>query len=488
MKDDNDFRESTADPAAEALEIVRTYCASNEVHLAKLRRRNQFFRSEIERVVDSFIPRSSRVLDVGCGTGSLLVASRPLVGVGLDIDPAAFGTHQGAVQGNLEFFADSIEEWDPPDKKFDYVVASGLLEHVYDAGRVLSKIANFCHQESRVVTVTYSRLWQPLLKLAEVLRLKSDFPIQNWIPKAELVNIARQSELELVTTRPAVLFPIRIPLLSRAVNRWIAPLPIIRHLSFANICVFRPKPERRPISSVSVVIPARNESGHIQEILRRLPKLAPNQEVILVEGNSTDDTWDEIQRVVRRISPAYHSELVVLQQRGRGKGDAVRTGFALAQGEILLILDADISVPPEELPKFINVLESGVAEFANGSRLVYPMQEGAMRFLNLLGNKFFGSLFTFLLGQQVRDTLCGTKVLWRHDYERLSLHRERFGALDPFGDFDLLFGATGLSLRIVDVPVHYLARSYGSTNISRFRHGWLLLRMSWLAARRLRFV
>lgn len=466
---------------------MRNYCSRNASKVRRLRRRNSYFRSEIARVVTSLVPGSSSVLDVGCGSGELLAAIKPREAVGLDIDVNAWEIDTAQSTG-ITFVANSLEEWRPPNRGFEYVIASGLLEHVYDVGFALSRLAASCNQRSRVVVVTYSRLWQPLLRLAERLNLKTDFPIQNWIPVSELINLARQNGLELVTTRPAILMPIRIPVISRFVNRWFSSLPLIRHLSFAHVSVLRPVPETRPVGKVSVVIPARNEAGHISRIVDRLPKLAPEQEVIFVEGNSTDDTWNEIVNFCRQLSSTYHSDFVTLQQPGRGKGDAVRAGFSKASGEVLLILDVDISVPPEELPKFVQVLESGVAEFANGSRLVYSMERGAMRFLNLLGNRFFGSLFSFPLGQQVRDTLCGTKVLWREDYERIAKRRERFGALDPFGDFDLLFGATGLSLRIVDVPVHYQARTYGDTNISRFRHGWLLLRMSWLAARRLRFV
>lgn len=473
-------------PAVDALTRMRNYCSHNANKIRKFRRRNSYFRAEISKVVTSLIPSNSTVLDVGCGSGELLVSTRPRRGIGLDIDPRAWSVVV-ASDTAISFVAESLEEWQPPNEPFEYVVASGLLEHVYDVDLAITRLAASCDSDSRVVIVTYSRLWQPLLRLAERLSLKTNFPIQNWIPVSELANIARQNGLELVTTRPAVLVPVRIPG-SRLLNRWFSSLPLIRHLDFAHVSVFRPAPQTRSVNKVSVVVPARNEAGNIQQILARLPKLASSQEVIFVEGNSTDDTWLEIQRVCDQLGASYHSDLLALQQSGRGKGDAVRAGFSRAQGDMLLILDADISVPPEELPKFVHALKSGTAEFANGSRLVYTMEPGAMRFLNLLGNRFFGSLFTFLLGQQVRDTLCGTKVLWKRDYERIAERRGRFGELDPFGDFDLLFGATALSLRIADVPVHYQARIYGDTNISRFRHGWLLLRMSWLAARRLRFI
>jgi glycosyltransferase involved in cell wall biosynthesis len=243
-------------------------------------------------------------------------------------------------------------------------------------------------------------------------------------------------------------------------------------------------PGERP--SVSVVVPARNEAGNIDAVLERLPRLAERQEVIFVEGGSRDETWPAIQRAVEKYRGPF--TVRAMQQSGRGKGDAVRAGFAVARGEVLIILDADLSVPPEELPAFLDALHKGQGELINGSRMVYLMDRQAMRFLNLLGNKVFGLLFTYLLGQRFRDTLCGTKVLLRKDYERIAARRAFLGTLDPFGDFDLLFGAARLNLKITDLPVHYKARTYGETNISRFRHGWMLLCMCGVAARRLRFV
>ena len=208
-------------------------------------------------------------------------------------------------------------------------------------------------------------------------------------------------------------------------------------------------------------------------------------EIIFVEGHSTDNTWDEIQRVAKKYPDR---QIKILQQSGAGKGNAVREGFAAASGDILMILDADLTMPPEELPKFYDVLASRHAEFANGVRLVYPMEKEAMRFLNMCANKFFSIAFTWLLGQPVKDTLCGTKVLFRKDYESIVANRSYFGNFDPFGDFDLLFGASKLNLKIADVPIRYRNRTYGSTNIHRWKHGLLLLRMTMFAARKLKFI
>ena len=206
-----------------------------------------------------------------------------------------------------------------------------------------------------------------------------------------------------------------------------------------------------------------------------------------MEGGSRDDTWGAIQRAIGTTNPSG-SVVSAHKQTGVGKGDAVRLGFTHATGDILIILDADLSVPPEELTRFIELLRSNTCEFANGSRLVYPMERQAMQFLNLIGNRLFGVAFSYLLGQSVRDTLCGTKALWAEDYRNIARQRSHFGDFDPFGDFDLLFGAARLHLRIRDVPVHYKERVYGSTNISRFRHGVMLLRMTAVAARKLRFI
>jgi glycosyltransferase involved in cell wall biosynthesis len=234
------------------------------------------------------------------------------------------------------------------------------------------------------------------------------------------------------------------------------------------------------------VIPARNESGNIENAITRLPKLGKNTEIIFIEGDSTDDTWDKIQEIQKKYSSTH--DIKIGKQKGKGKADAVREGFRIATCDILMILDADLTMPPEDMPKFYEAMASGKGDFINGSRLVYPMESEAMRFLNLLGNRFFSLAFTWLLGQKFKDTLCGTKVIFRHDYHRLVKNQKYFGSFDPFGDFDLIFGAHKLNLKIVEIPIRYKERTYGSTNISRFKHGIILLRMCSFAARKIKFI
>ena len=368
-----------------------------------------------------------------------------------------------------------------------YIILNLALEYVNDVGLTLRAAYKECSPQTRLVVVSYSRLWQPFLRMAEMLSLKERYARENYIPWDVLEDLLDLNGFEVTQRRDAILMPLNVPLIANFANRWLAPLPILRHLCLCRITVARPVGKRDPsVKSVSVVVAARNEAGNITELTSRIPRLADHQEVIFVEGGSEDETWETIGDLKLGDFPNIDA-LIALRQRGTGKGDAVREGFEAATGDALVILDADISVEPEQLRDFIEVLRSDQAEFVNGSRFVYPMDERAMRFLNIVGNRFFGYLFTFLLGQRLRDTLCGTKALRRADYSRLASERLYFGDFDPFGDFDLLFGSSRLALRIREVPVHYKERRYGTTNISRFSHGWLLLKMSVFAAQRLKF-
>jgi glycosyltransferase involved in cell wall biosynthesis len=329
-----------------------------------------------------------------------------------------------------------------------------------------------------------------VLRLAEALGFKYRQPPEAWLPPEEIENMLSLADFEVVRRERQIVFPAYVPLLSDLLNRYVGHLPVLEHLSLMFGMIARPSPARsgdgrRGDPSTSVVIPCRNEAGHIRPLVARLPDLGPNSEFLFVEGNSKDDTEAVIRQVIEE-NPGL--PLRLLKQTGKGKGDAVRKGFAAAKYEVLLILDSDMGVAPEDVPKFVSALVRGKGEFVNGSRLVYPMEGRAMRFLNLLANKFFALLFGWLLGQQVRDTLCGTKALYREDYERIAAGRAFFGDFDPFGDFDLLFGASRLNLRIIDLAIRYHERQYGETNISRFRHGWLLLQMSLFAARKLKFL
>jgi hypothetical protein len=381
----------------------------------------------------------------------------------------------------LEFVHEAGETF-VRDEQFDYVVLSDLVPYTDDLLAVFQNVAAMTHSRSRVVVHSYSQLWRPAIKLAELLRLKPRKPIRNWMAPEDIRNLLGLADFEVISTTRRILFPKRLPLVSTFLNGVLGSIWPFTHLALTYWVVARPRPDRLSDDlSVSVVVPCRNEAGTIAEIVERVPDMGSGTEIVFVEGGSTDDTRAEIER---QIGLHPNRQLSVYVQQGRGKADAVRLGFERAGGAIVMILDADLTVAPEDLPKFHDALVSGRAELVNGSRLVYGLEPGAMRFLNVVGNKVFALIFGFLIGQFVKDTLCGTKALLRSDYELIAANRAAFGDFDPFGDFDLLLGAARLGLKISDLPVRYGSRRYGETNISRFQHGLLLLRMTGVAFRK----
>jgi hypothetical protein len=386
----------------------------------------------------------------------------------------------------LVFATQRAENLDLGDQTFDYVILSDVLSVLADIQTALSRIRKHCHPKTRLIMNFHSRVWQGPLSLARSIGLKSPSPVINWVTPEDVHNLLYLAGFEVVRNDATILCPLPIPAIGRVMDSVLARLPIFRLLALTNWVVARPAPI--PVDRhlrVSIIVPARNEAGNIEAVVRRTPCLGASTEVILVEGGSSDDTAQAIVHVVKSYKGPLEIKYVS-QGEGRGKGDAVRRGFAMATGDVLMILDADLSVEPEALGRFYEALTSGRAEFVNGSRLVYPMEAGAMQFLNAAANRAFGWILSWTIGQEVRDTLCGTKVLSRTDYLRIVGGRQYFGDFDPFGDFDLIYGAAKLGLRLVDLPVRYKARTYGETNIQRFRHGWMLLRMAAFAVRRLK--
>lgn len=445
----------------------------------------RYYRGRLSEVYGVMIPPHMRVLDLGCGTGDLLASLEPSYGVGIDISAIMLQIAQQRHPA-LIFVQQDVHELDLQEQ-FDYIICSDLVNELWDVQRVFEAARKHCHRSTRIILNAYSHLWEGPRHVAEWVGLAKRQLPKNWLTVEDISNLLYLSDFEVIRQSQEILWPFRIPLIDVMCNRYLVRIPPFQWFAMTNFIVARPQPKHttgvKPV--VTIVVPARNEAGNIRHILDRVPEMGGGTELIFVEGNSKDDTYEVIQREIAR-RPNCSAKL--LKQTGSGKGDAVRHGFAIAKGDVLGILDADLTVSPEDLPRFYDAWRSGKGDLVNGVRLVYPMEPRAMRFFNLLGNKFFSFAFSWLLGQKIKDTLCGTKFISRRDYDIISVNRGYFGDLDPFGDFDLIFGSAKYTLKIVDLPVRYGERAYGDTNIQRWSHGWLLLKMLLKAMHRLKFV
>ncbi|MEI6437733.1 MAG: glycosyltransferase [Candidatus Omnitrophota bacterium] len=453
---------------------------------ASSRRLGAAYHRRLEEIYANLIPAGKKILELGCGNGDLLASLKPAKGVGLDLSGDMVSLARQRHPGLNFIHADACASL--PDDQFDVIILSDLINDVWDLQTLFDRIRHISLPHTRIILNFYSHLWEKPCALAQMLALSRPTLIQNWFDLEDVRNLLDLTGFEMISHREEILLPLNIPLIAPLANRILVKLWFFKFFALTNVVIARLRPVEAPAagnSVVSVIVPVRNEAGNVADIFQRVPDMNGRVELIFVEGHSKDQSYEAIEKAIA-ANPQRRARL--MRQPGKGKGDAVRLGFAEASGDILIILDADLTVRPEDLPRFIAPLLSGKAEFVNGVRLVYPMEKNAMRFLNLVANKFFSLAFSWLLNQPIKDTLCGTKALTRENYQQIARNRAYFGDFDPFGDFDLLFGAAKLNLKMVDLPVRYNERTYGTTNIQRWKHGWLLLRMVAFAARKIKFI
>jgi len=446
-------------------------------------KKNRYYYEKLIEFLKFNIPEGSKLIEIGCGTGFILDSLNPSKGVGIDISPEMIRVSKSNYPKH-DFYLMDAEDFSLNDK-FDFILISDTIGYFEDVQKSFEKIRLLCNDDTRVIITYFNFLWLPLLNLAEFFKLKMPQVRNNWLDISDINNLLGLAHYDIIKSGSKILMPFYVPLLSAFINRFVANLPLINKLCLTKFIISKTSTAEASLDTVSVIVPARNEKGNIEQIVKRIPKMGKHTEIIFVEGNSTDNTFDEI----KFICDKYLSELDLkyAKQDGKGKADAVRKGFEMASCKILMILDADMTVPPEDLPKFYEAISSGKGEFINGSRLVYPMEKDAMRTLNIMGNKFFSMMFTWILNQRIKDTLCGTKVLTKKNYEKLKIAKKFLGDFDPFGDFDLIFGASKINLKFAEIPIRYKARIYGETNISRFKHGWMLLQITFFAMRKFKF-
>jgi len=450
---------------------------NNYSRLSHIKKHKLYYQRHYD-YVDSLISNEQSVIHLGCGIGDLLNNIHTgAEKVGVDVCSADSLEYHDFVyiQNNPEEFVKNHKT------SYDVIIVGDLIGSINDIYRFFVDMQGLCHESTRIIISYYSYGWEPIVKLSEALGIKPKDNPSNFLPRRDLINLLQQSSYECIKSEKRELLPLTIPLIGNHLSLFLSSLPFVRSLSLRSYDIFRYltlDSGTKNFTSASIVIPCKNEKGNIEQAVKRIPKFCQDQEIIFVEGGSIDGTSEEIDRVIKKYP---NIDIKHYAQTGRGKGDAVRLGFSQAKGEVLMIQDADLTVGPEYLPRFFDLLNSNRGEFLNGSRLIYPMEKESMRVLNFLGNMFFAKIFSWLLNQRMSDVLCGTKVLSKKNYDMLIANREYFGEFDPFGDFDLVFGASKLNLKILEVPVRYKARIYGHTQIDRFKSGYMLLKMVFFA-------
>jgi len=474
-------------------------------------KKNKYYHHRLKKFFNFVVPDDSKILVINCKNGYLLENLNPAVGVGIDDDLQAlqiaqerypqYRFYSGEIDIPQPACDNGLEDTSgclkckilaalnkiPQGETFDYIILPSVTMETNDIQELFDNLHRFCHRSTRIIIDTYSYFWEPILKITQKLGMRRPTNLKNWISRNDMLNFLYLSGFQTVTHGYRMLLPLYIPLISTFLNSFLAHIPVIQRLCLHEWIIARPtktslaSTKKTKNYSVSVIIPCKNEKGNVEKAILQCPFMGKHTEIIFIEGESKDGTFDEIKKVAKKYP---EKNITFYKQDSKGKGDAVRKGFAKASGDVLMILDADLTAPPQELPKFFDALITGKGEFINGSRLVYGMESNAMRPIAILANFCFGLLLRWIIGQKIKDSLCGTKVLFKSDYQKIAKNRKIFGNHDPFGDFDLIFGAAKLNLKIIDMPVHYKNRTYGQTQINRFKHFWFLLFMSFIAWRK----
>ena len=428
-------------------------------------KKNAYYHDNIKTLVKQIIPPSSKVLEIGCATGEILAATKPSLGIGIDLSPKIVKIAKEKFS-QYTFFCSSIEDF-KYNEKFDYIIMIDLIDHVYDIIEVFESVYNLCTPTTKIILSTINPWWEPVLSLMEKVGGKMPEGPHNFLERRYLTKIVEFLDFSISCSGYMLLFPKYIPIFSFLANAMGTKLWGINKFSFVHYMVLQPLPKNvNDLDlSCSVVIPCYNEAGNIEEAIRRIPHMGKETEIIVVNDGGTDETAN----IVKKLQRNYHNLRLIDYTTNRGKGYAVKQGFDAATKEVIMILDADMSVIPEELPRFFNLLNKGACDFVNGTRMIYLKQDQAMGFLKLLGNKLFALIMTFIAKQNVTDTLCGTKALYKKNYKYIKM------GLDKWGDYDLLFGAIKLGNKIAEIPVHYMARRTGESKMRTVKHGFHLL-------------
>ena len=476
-----------------SVEKVRQYYDSNAENYSSLIERHSYCYDRIKAVLRHLMPEPGRTLEIGCGLGQNLAALLPTEGVGIDLSPkmieAARRRYPKSKYGHLDFRCMEASDCEQLDGTFDTILLANSITELPDVAQFLSAVRKLCTPNTRLVHITFNYRWEPILRLGGAINICQKHPSQNWLSRNDFESFAKLQDYRLIKEGFDGMLPVGDhPVLrdmADGFNSVASVVPWVREFAMLHYGIYRPLLQERQGTdpSVSVVVPCKDEQGNIASLFKRIPEMGAGTEIIFVDDRSTDSTAALIREHIEN-NPQRNVKFV--SGPGQGKGAACRAGFAHATGDILMILDADMTTMPEALPEFFEAIRTDKGEFINGSRLVYPIEENAIKPLNIIGNKGFALLFSYLLSQKVKDTLCGTKAIWRRDYEKILESRYHFGETDVRGDYDWIFGANRHNLEITELPVHYVERKADATKMNkRMRNRTIMLRMCWRAFNRM---
>ena len=276
-------------------EVLHNYFEHLADNRDRWRKRNRFYHRTLEKQFRMIIPEGSSVLEIGCGTGDLLNSVKPGVGYGIDFSLGMIKKARIKYPGLSFYHADAVNF--KSDIRFDYVIMSDLLSALWDIQEVIKNLRNLIHPRTKVIIASYNYIWEPILHFGEFIGLKARQPLQSWLTISDIRGLLNLEEFEIVKVDRKLLLPIYIPVINLIFNIFLANLPGFNSFCLINLITARPVYRKKEQYSVSIVVPARNEKGNIENAIMRTPVFGSHQEFIFIEGNSSDHTWEEILRV-----------------------------------------------------------------------------------------------------------------------------------------------------------------------------------------------
>lgn len=357
--------------------------------------------------------------------------------------------------------------------KYDCIVLSDMFEVNDDILGLLKLLKKNLNNDGTILLTSITPIWDGVLSILEMLNLKNKSKKRSYIHLNKLSAVLDTINFQITGKRTRQYFPFKLFYFGNIINNFLEIILYFFNFGIRSYFTIKEIEDtaEKDVLSKTIIVPAKNEEGNLNELINRIPYLGNNVEVIISCGISNDNTLG-----MAKSLKSDNFIIKVIEQTSKGKANAVWEACEQSSNDLIAILDADLSVDPEELSSFFELIETKKCDFVNGTRLIYSMEKGSMRFINNFGNRLFQYVVSKIIRLPLTDSLCGTKVFKKNLYEKIKKWQSVVKIKDPFGDFDLLFAAAYSSQKIVEYPIHYRARKYGTTQIRRFKDGFKLIK------------